>query len=114
MRFTASPRSALPSKKRVTSSMPSMNTKLRTRENWLARAWTSWRVKRAKLATDPEMSATTMISGFVGWGRREGGAARPPAPTDRGFAPLPEPLDAGGQLLPGQALLQLVGEAAPP
>src|SRR5437763_332294 len=69
MRLAASPRSALPSKKAVTSSIPSMNTKLRTRENWLARAWTSWRVKRAKLATDPEMSAMTMISGLDGWGR---------------------------------------------
>ena len=55
-----------------------MNTKLRTRENWLARAWTSWRVKRAKLATEPEMSAITMISGFVGWGRRKRGSAGTP------------------------------------
>src|SRR5207244_69832 len=92
MRMTASPRSALPSKKAVTSSIPSMNTKLRTRENWLARACTSCRVKRAKLATEPEMSATTMISGLDGWGRRKRGP--------------------GGQLRPGEALLQLVGEPA--
>ena len=66
------------SKKRVTSSIPSMNTNDRTFENWLAIAYTNCRVKRAKLATDPEMSATTMISGFDGWGWRNLGSAGTP------------------------------------
>ena len=58
--------------------MPSMNTHDRTRENWLAMACTNCRVNRAKLATDPEMSATTMISGFDGCGRRNFGSAGTP------------------------------------
>jgi hypothetical protein len=68
MRCTASAGSSTPSKNEVTSSMPSMKTKLRTFENWDEMAWTRWRVNRAKLATDPEMSAMTMISGFDGRG----------------------------------------------
>ena len=45
-----------------------MNTKLRTRLNCELMAYTSCSVKRAKAATDPEMSATTMISGLAGRG----------------------------------------------
>ncbi len=51
--------------------MPSMNTHDRTFENWLSIAYTNCSVKRAKLATEPEMSATTMISGFDGCGLLE-------------------------------------------
>ena len=47
--------------------MPSMNTNARTFENWWLMAYTSMSVKRANAATDPEMSATTKISGL--WGR---------------------------------------------
>ena len=52
----------------VTSSMPSMNTNARTLENWPLIAYTSISVNRAKAATEPEMSAMTMISGFDGRG----------------------------------------------
>ena len=45
-----------------------MNTKLRTLENCELMACTRWRVNRAKEATDPEMSAMTMISGLDGRG----------------------------------------------
>src|SRR3954447_24308301 len=58
--------------------MPSMNTHDRTFENWLAIAYTNISVKRAKLATDPEMSATTITSGFDGWGLRNFGSAGTP------------------------------------
>ena len=68
MRCTASAGSSTPSKNRLTSSIPSMNTKLRTLENWELMAWTRWSVNRAKEATDPEMSAMTTISGFDGRG----------------------------------------------
>jgi hypothetical protein len=40
----------------------------RTRLNCELMAYTRCRVKRAKAATDPEMSATTMISGLDGRG----------------------------------------------
>ena len=46
--------------------MPSMKTNDRTRLNCELMAYTICRVKRAKAATDPEMSATTMISGLDG------------------------------------------------
>ena len=63
--------------------MPSMNTHDRTFENWLAIAYTNCSVKRAKLATDPEMSATTMISGFDGCGFLNfGSAGTPPYDSD--------------------------------
>ena len=63
--------------------MPSMNTHDRTFENWLAIAYTNCSVKRAKLATEPEMSATTMISGFDGCGLRNfGSAGTPPYDSD--------------------------------
>src|SRR5258708_3521167 len=63
--------------------MPSMNTHDLTLENWLAIAWTNWSVNRAKLATEPEMSATTMISGFEGCGWRNfGSAGTPPEEGD--------------------------------
>ena len=68
IRCTASAGSSTPSKNRLTSSIPSMKTKLRTLENCELMAWTRWRVKRAKLATDPEMSAMTTISGLDGRG----------------------------------------------
>ena len=55
-----------------------MNTHDRTFENWLAIAYTNCNVKRAKLATDPEMSATTMISGRDGRGWRNLGSAGTP------------------------------------
>ena len=45
-----------------------MKTKLRTLENCELMAWTRCRVKRAKLATEPEMSAITKISGLAGRG----------------------------------------------
>ena len=45
-----------------------MNTKDLTFENCPLSAYTRCRVKRAKAATDPEMSATTMISGLAGRG----------------------------------------------
>ena len=45
-----------------------MNTKLRTLENWELMACTRCRVNRANEATDPEMSAMTMISGLDGRG----------------------------------------------
>ena len=48
--------------------MPSMNTNARTFENWFEMAYTRCSVNRAKAATDPEMSATTKISGFDGRG----------------------------------------------
>ncbi|MEZ5237530.1 MAG: hypothetical protein R2716_00700 [Microthrixaceae bacterium] len=67
-RWIASRMSSVPSKKLVTSSTPSMNTKLRTFENCPAMACTRCRVKRANAATDPEMSAITKISGFEGRG----------------------------------------------
>ena len=60
--------SSTPSKNPVTSSRPSMNTKDLTFENCPLSAYTRCRVKRAKAATDPEMSATTMISGLAGRG----------------------------------------------
>src|SRR5438067_1339852 len=47
-RCTAWLTSSVPSKNFVTSSMPSMNTKARTRENWLLMAYTNWSVKRAQ------------------------------------------------------------------
>ena len=68
IRCTASDGSSAPSKNRVTSSIPSMKTKLRTLENWVLMACTRWRVNRAKEATEPEMSAITTISGFDGRG----------------------------------------------
>src|SRR5436853_81277 len=77
-RCTASVTSSDSWKNRVTSSMPSMNTHDRTFENWLAIAYTNCSVKRAKLATDPEMSATTMISGRDGRGWRNLGSAGTP------------------------------------
>ena len=46
-------------------------------------ACTNWRVKRAKAATEPEMSARTRISGFDGWGRRKrGSTGTPPYDSD--------------------------------
>ena len=68
IRCTASVGSSTRSKNRLTSSIPSMKTKLRTLENWELMAWTRCRVKRAKLATEPEMSAMTTISGLDGRG----------------------------------------------
>src|SRR5674476_556015 len=68
MRATASAGSSVPSNRRVTSSRPSTKTKLRTLENWELMACTRCSVKRANDATDPEMSAMTMISGLAGWG----------------------------------------------
>ena len=70
--------SSVPSKKRVTSSMPSMNTKDRTRENWPEMACTRCSVKRANAATEPEMSATTKISGLDGRGYLNLGSAGTP------------------------------------
>ena len=55
-----------------------MNTNERTLENWPLMAYTSWRVKRANAATDPEMSATTKISGFAGRGYLNFGSAGTP------------------------------------
>src|SRR5215208_5069245 len=82
-RCTASVTSSDSWKKRVTSSMPSMNTHERTLENWLAIAYTNCSVKRAKLATEPEMSATTMTSGFEGCGFLNlGSAGTPPYDND--------------------------------
>ena len=74
----ASAKSSAPSKIDVTSSTPSMNTNDRTLENWPEMAWTNWRVNRAKVATEPEMSASTRISGFYGWGWRNLGSAGAP------------------------------------
>ena len=68
MRCTASATSSTFSKNRVTSSMPSMNTKLRTFENCELMACTRCSVNRANDATEPEMSAMTMISGLAGRG----------------------------------------------
>ena len=63
--------------------MPSMNTHDRTLENWLDIAYTNISVKRAKLATEPEMSAITMISGFDGCGFLYlGSAGTPPYDSD--------------------------------
>ena len=70
--------SSTPSKKSVTSSMPSMNTNERTLENWSWMAYTSCSVKRAKAATEPEMSAMTMISGLAGRGYLNFGSAGTP------------------------------------
>ena len=55
-----------------------MNTHDRTFENSLCIAYTNCSVKRANDATDPEMSATTMISGFDGRGRLNFGSAGTP------------------------------------
>src|SRR3954470_17926667 len=104
--------------------MPSMNTHERTFENWLAIAYTNCRVNRAKLATDPEMSATTMISGFDGCGFLNlGSAGTPPYDSDSRIVlrksrvpavPTPTPLREPGRhrarqrvdsLLQGQHLL---------
>jgi len=68
IRATVSAGSSMPSKSWVTSSRPSTNTKLRTLENCELMACTRWSVKRAKDATDPEMSAMTKISAWpVRW-----------------------------------------------
>jgi hypothetical protein len=67
-RCTASLMSSVASKKRVTSSIPSMKTNARTLENCDEIAYTKCNVNRANAATDPEMSATTMISGLDGRG----------------------------------------------
>ena len=58
--------------------MPSMNTNDRTLLNWLCIAYTSIRVKRANAATLPEMSATTISSGFAGRGYLNFGSAGTP------------------------------------
>ena len=58
--------------------MPSMNTNDRTLENWPEMAYTRWSVKRAKAATEPEMSAITKISGFDGRGYLNFGSAGTP------------------------------------
>ena len=71
IRATVSAGSSTPSKSRVTSSRPSTNTKLRTLENCELIACTRCSVKRAKDATDPEMSAMTKISGLAGSRRLE-------------------------------------------
>ena len=58
--------------------MPSMKTNDRTLLNCELMAYTICRVKRAKAATDPEMSATTMISGLEGRGYLNLGSAGTP------------------------------------
>ncbi len=58
--------------------MPSMNTQLRTFENWPEIAYTRCSVKRAKAATDPLISASTMISGLAGRGNLNFGSAGTP------------------------------------
>ena len=58
--------------------MPSMNTNDRTFENWPWIAYTSISVKRAKAATEPEMSATTISSGLAGRGYLNFGSAGTP------------------------------------
>ena len=58
--------------------MPSMNTHARTFENWPEMAYTRCSVKRANAATDPEMSASTMISGLAGRGNLNFGSAGTP------------------------------------
>src|SRR6202522_1535647 len=74
---TVSAGSSTPSNSAVTSSSPSTKTKLRTLENWELIACTRCSVKRAKDATDPEMSAMTKISGLAGGGGlSEGRSAR--------------------------------------
>ena len=46
-------------------------------------AWTRWRVNRAKLATDPEMSAMTTISGLEGLGYlKRGSTGTPPVESE--------------------------------
>ena len=55
-----------------------MKTKLRTLENWPEMAYTNCSVKRAKAATDPEISAMTMISGLAGRGYLNLGSAGTP------------------------------------
>ena len=77
-RWIASTMSSVPSKNRVTSSIPSMNTKLRTLENWFEIAYTRCSVNRANAATEPEMSAITKISGFAGLGYLNLGSAGTP------------------------------------
>src|SRR3954465_10552663 len=61
--------------------MPSMNTKARTFENWFDMAYPRGRVNRAKAATEPEMSATTISSGFDGRGYLNFGSTGTP-PVD--------------------------------
>ena len=58
--------------------MPSMNTNDLTFENWFEIAYTNMRVKRANAATDPEISATTINSGFAGRGYLNFGSAGTP------------------------------------
>src|SRR6266849_329270 len=68
----------------VTSSMPSTNTKLRTRENCDRIAYMSCRVKAANVATEPEMSASTNSSGLDGCGLRNAGrTGTPPVLSER-------------------------------
>ena len=55
-----------------------MKTHARTLENWFEMAYTRCRVNRAKAATDPLMSASTMISGFAGRGNLNFGSAGTP------------------------------------
>ena len=55
-----------------------MNTNERTLENDPCRAYTSISVKRANAATEPEMSATTISSGFAGRGYLNFGSAGTP------------------------------------
>src|ERR1700751_3847132 len=100
MRATASAGSTTPSKKRVTSSMPSTKTNERTFENCDEIAYTRCRVKRAKLATEPEMSAITKISGLAGRGwRKRGSTGTPPGGGERRMVGREAggPLRAGGR-----------------
>ena len=60
-----------------------MNTHDRTFENSLCIAYTNCSVKRANDATEPEMSAMTMISGFEGFGRLNLGSTGTPAVLHR-------------------------------
>ena len=67
----------------VTSSTPSTNTKLRTRENCDRSANASCKVNAAKVDTEPEMSASTNSSGLAGCGLRKAGrTGTPPVLSD--------------------------------
>ena len=55
-----------------------MNTNERTLENWLEMAYTRCSVNRAKAATEPDTSATTMMSGLWGRGWRNFGSTGTP------------------------------------
>ena len=92
--------------------MPSTKTKLRTLENCELMACTRSRVKRAKEATEPEMSATTKISGLAGRGWRNRGSTGTP-PVDRRAphgGPEVERAPAAVPALAGQAHGQLARE----